>query len=478
MVRLANQLVQVLASYATRPYTWGSIWVPLGCVAFAFQVNSDDPAAFSLFAGFFAGTIFADLVRDQTRLQFAHARSALLPSFALSHLLAIVPFAVCATILTPAIITMTLTGDFLFMAAFASLTFALISGQYKFIHSEYLRTLFPTLMVVAILILYQFGLGLWRLRFKDIIFTPTNYFLLLAASWTYMAANFVKLVRIRENESDYQASHRSTADWRTGTGHWYLQGLIAGKTWYTQKWRLSDMWNDRIGGFHHGSRPRIIRLLRRASSPWPPELPAVGILTFCAGCVVLFSFAEMEMPQLVFPAPIWRLFPVLIALSFPGPLAAGLVARPRPILAAELMRPLSRKQFVDGLFGTSLWTFAVLWITFNTWAVVVLWTYPGLDPNLSRIPTFVFLSAALSVAIFGFSLYSPPGISLSLRILMNFIFLIIWFTVLPWWWFTRDTATDVPFWIIGAAALSLGLWATRQARLAWLNAELGIYRSC
>lgn len=470
MVRLINQLVQVLITYATRPYTWGSIWVPLGCVAFAIRVNGDDPAAFSLFAGFFVGTMFADLVRAQTRLQFAHSRSALLPGFAPPHLLAVVPFALCVTIVTPAIITVTLCGDFWFMAAIASLTFAVTSGQYKFIHNELIATVFPSLMVVAIIMVYlSVGIAWWGSG--NIALTPTGSITLVAASWAIMAVNSVRLVRLRQDESAYQASQRSAAGWRMGTGHWCPQGLAADKAWYTGKWRLSDMWNDRIGGFHHGSRPRIIRLLRHGATPWPPELPAICILAFCAGCVVLFSYAEKEMPRLVFPAPIWRLFPVLIALSLPGPLAAGLVARPRPILAAELVRPLSREQFVDGLFGTSLWTFAALWITFNTWAVVVLWTYPGPNPSVSPIPTFVFLSAALNTAIFGSALYGPSGMSLSSRILMNFFFLIVWFTVLPWWWFTRDTVSDVPFWVIGTLSLSLGVWTIRSARRAWLNLE-------
>jgi hypothetical protein len=416
--------------------------------------------------------MFAGLVRAQARLQFAHPRSALLPGFALPHLLAIVPFAVSATVLTPAIITMTLTGDFLFMAAVASATFAFVSGQYKFIHSEMIREVFPTLAGVAILTMSLFvGIALWG--DGNIAFTPASSLTLIAASWTYMAVSFVRLLRLREDDTAFRASERSTAGRRLeAAGPWAFYGLVSDLTWYTQKWLLSDMWNDRIDGYHGGSRQRLVRLLRHGYSAWPPELPAVWILAFCAGCAILFIYSS---GQSEFPA-LWRLFPVLIALSFPGPLAAGLVARPRSILAAELVRPLSREQFIDGLLGASLWTFAALWITFNTWAVVVLWTYPGLDPSVSRIPTFVFLSAALSVAMFGFGLYSPAWMSLSLRILMNFFFLIIWFSVLPWWWFTRDTITDVPFWIISALALSLGLWATRQARLAWLNVELGINR--
>jgi hypothetical protein len=459
MARLANQLVQVLVTYATRPHTWGSPWVPLGCVAFSLYTNSDDPQAFSLFTGFFVGTMFADLVRGQTRLQFAHPRSALLPGFALPHLLAVVPIAVCATVLTPAIITLTLSGDFLFMAAVASLTFALISSQYKFIHNELLAPVFPTLMVVAILMAYLFvTLPLWGSG--NIAFTPAGSIALIAASWAYMAANFVRLVRLRRHETAFQASQRSTTDWRLG---W----LVADKSWYTKKWRLSDMWNDRIGGFHQGSRLRITRLLRHGVSPWPPELLTAGPIAFCAACAVLFIYAS---GQGDFPV-IWRLFPLLVAFPFPAASTANLTARPPAILASDLLRPLSRQQLIDGYFAASLWAFILLWAIVNTLAVYVLWTYPGLEPSLARIPTFVLLSAALSVAMFGFMLYN-------LRFAINIFFLTAWFTVLPWWWFKRDTITDAPFWIISALALPLGLWATRRARLAWLNAELGIKRMC
>jgi len=455
MARLAKQLVQVLTTYVTRPYLWGSIWVPVGCVAFALWVNGSDPQAFSLFAGFFVGTLFADMVRDQTRRQFAHPRSALLPGFALPHLLAIVVFALFATVLAPAIVVLTIQGDFVFMAACASLTFALLSRQYTFIRNPLVVTLFPTMLAVAILYLYLMtALALWGSG--NIAPTSAGSIALIAASWALMAANFVRLAHLRHDETISQSSQRTTTDWRLG---WFA----ADKSWYTKKWRLSDAWNDRIGGFHQRSRSRITRLLRHGVGPCPPELLTASPIAYCVACALVFIYASS---QTEFPA-IWRLFALMIAFPFPAASTASLTARPPAVLSSDLLRPLTRKQLIHSYFAASLWASILLWTIVNVLAIYVLWTYPELDPSPSRIPTFVFLSAALSVAMFGFT-------SGRLRFAVNILFLAAWFTVLPSWWFSRDTITDVPFWIISALALSLGLWATRRARREWLEAEFGI----
>ena len=100
--------------------------------------------------------MFADLVRDQTRQQFAHPRSALLPGFALPHLLAVVAFALCSVVLTPAILSMTLGTDFLLTTAVASATFAVASAQYRFTQNPIIQPLFPMLVAFALFGLYRF----------------------------------------------------------------------------------------------------------------------------------------------------------------------------------------------------------------------------------------------------------------------------------------------------------------------------------
>jgi hypothetical protein len=473
MARLANQLIQVLATYTTRPWTWGSIWVPLGCVAFALRVNRDDPQAFSLFAGFFVGTMFADLVRDQTRLQFAHPRSALLPGFALPHLLAVVLFAVCAAVLTPAIITTTLRGELLFMAAVASLTFALISRQYKFIHSEHLRTVFPTLMVATIVSMYLYvAMALWGS--ENTALTPASSITLIAASWAFLAVNFVRLVRLREDETAYASEH-STADRRQAVRHWYPQPTVFYPKRYTRKWVLSDMWNDRIRGFHHESRQRIIRLLRHGGGALPPEFLTILFIAVA----VLYSFRTIYLEKIgelsdsnLPPQATIRLVPILFGLLLPSTVA-GPVALNRAALSAKLLLPLTRKQLIDNAIVASAWNFAVLWIPFSALSMYLIWAVPGLDLSLLRVATFAFISGATSVAAFclGVSLavWKSFFVATLAAIFSAFLAPALFLT----WWFARDTTTDVPFWIISGFALSLGLWAMRRARLAWLNTELG-----
>ncbi len=464
MARLANQLVQVLATYATRPYTWGSIWVPLFCIALTLQIQEGESQADSFFVGFFAGSMCADLVRDQTRHQFAHPRSALLPGFALPHLLVVVAFAVCAVVPTPAILTMTLGTDFLLMTAVASATFAVTSAQYRFSENQFIHVLFPMLVTFAVFGLYMFGLSLWNLNITDITFTPASSIILLAASWTIIAANLVQLVRLCEDETAYHTSECSTAGRR-----------LEARRWYTRKWGLSDMWNDRIRGFHHEDRQRIIRLLRHGVGPWPPEFLAISFIAIAVlySSVLIYGEETGELGDVNNPLATFRLVPVLFGLLFPGAVAPPL-ARGRPILAAELLLPLSRKQLIDNLIIASAWNFAVLWTPFNALAVYLIWTAPGLDPSLLRITTFVFLSAAASVAMFGFALSIALWESLFERTIVAVFSAVLSPVVFLTWWFTRDAMSDVPFWIVGALLLSLGMWATRQARLAWLKLELGI----
>lgn len=473
MARLANQFAQVFASYATRPYTWGSIWVPLGCIVFTLRTQAPESQSLSFFLGFFAGGMFADVVRDQTRYQFAHSRSALLPGFALPHLLAAVAFAACATVLTPAILTMTLGTDFLNTTAMASAMFAVSSAQYRFIRNPFIQPLFPMLVAFAIFGLYTLGLSLWNLNIAKITFTPASSLTLLAASWTYIAASFVRLVRIREDEPAYQASERSNAGRRAACGRWYLQGLVSDSKSYTRKSVLSDRWNDRIRGYHHGHRQCIVRLLRHGYNARPPELVAILfvalVVLYSCGTIYGEKIGEFGDPNL--PLATYRLVTVLFGLILPVAVAPP-IGLSRPVIAAALLLPLTRKQLIDNSIIASTWNFAVYWIPFNALSVYMIWNVPGLDPNLLRITTFVFLSAATSVATFGFMLaLQLEGFHFVLAIvavISPFLPAALFLT----WWFMRDAMSDLPFWIVATLLLSLGTWAARHARLASLNPEL------
>ena len=143
------------------------------------------------------------------------------------------------------------------------------------------------------------------------------------------------------------------------------------------------------------SRLRVIRLLRHGYTAWPPEFTALLFIAAAVlySCGTIYGEKTGEFGDPNGPLVTFRLVTVLFGLILPCAVAAPLVLN-RPVVAAELLLPLTRKQLVDNSIIASAWNFAVYWIPLNVLSVCLIWTAPGLDPSVSRITTFVFLSAA------------------------------------------------------------------------------------
>ncbi len=469
MSMLARQISEVLEVYASRRSTWlvgGLLTAAVLLITYveAFHGAPGGSLDNTVIAAYLRCMFLAALFTDQVAWQFTHSRARLLPRFALPHLAFPVLIALVAGILLPAGIAAAQHTSMLQLAALNSAVFGLV-----------LVVIYSASWVLGWAVLLPLLPSFLGYDFDDIRLDwsmPTSI-AVLTAGWMVTAYCFWRLAQLHEESRAYERlqavscrGRRKRAGWRDQV--WFLHSWNKSPP----SWRVADLWNDRIGGYHQGNSARVVRLLQHGFGPKSPGLDALrccGIM-FLAALVVTYGEATEDIRA---PLETARLIPVLIFMAFPAGLAVDKLARRRPVLAREILLPLSREQLIDSLIHAAAWRAGLLWLAGNAIALPLLRNVPELAPSFWRLATYLFLSAAITFGMFGHLLVAVLWDLLASRILAMVTFLAVGLALMLLWWFNRDYLSDVPFWIAGGLMLAFGRAMYRSGRRDWLNLELG-----
>ncbi len=473
MSMLARQISEVLEVYASRRSTLllGGLAaiVILGQLWFAALESAppDQGMPSVLLGGYIRCMLFSWLMSGQLVSQFAHPRARLMPNFARTHVAIPATIAVLLGIVVPAAIAALQHTSILELTAVNSAMVgyyvAAVGGASAVLALVIALPLFTTWAV---------GFDLWEAQLN--LSAPMSV-AILATSWTAMAYYLWRLPHTHEEDPAYERLQAKAIRSEGRRGGQYDQ------TWFPhrwakspRRWRVADLWNDRIGGYHQGGSLRVVRLLQHGFGRQSPELDA---LSWFAGLLFLslwmFVDSAEQAHEVIDPLMTGRLTPALIVVFVPAAMALDPLGRRSRLLAGEIFLPLSRKRLIDSLIRGAAWRMGLLWLAGNAVAVVLLWTAPGLTPSVWRLVTYLFLSAVVTLSTFGCVLVTVLWVELVARVAAMLAFVAMGLALVLLWWFNRDALSDVPFWIAGCVMLAFGRAMYRSGRRDWLNLELG-----
>jgi hypothetical protein len=211
------------------------------------------------------------------------------------------------------------------------------------------------------------------------------------------------------------------------------------------------------------------RLLLYGFGPWPTEFQAIVMtLMFAAVTVFMADFAYWAKGSEAGSLSIFLFFTTVM----PGFLGGEALAQRRPRIAAELLRPLTRNQLIDGLFAAAARNAVVNWLIMNAGLLLVAWHVLGRQLTPPTIATYVLVSVATSFAAWGLSARMAVWQShLKRLILMMFV----WGAAsgLVQVWLATGKTGEWPFVILAIVLAAIGALLVASARRAWLNLEIG-----
>jgi hypothetical protein len=167
-------------------------------------------------------------------------------------------------------------------------------------------------------------------------------------------------------------------------------------------------------------------------------------------------------------------FYLMFAMLFPGFMPGEMLAQLRPRIATHLLRPLDRRQLVDGLLSATGWNVCAMWICMNVGLVLqAYYVVPDDQSTPELFGTMIFLSAAMTLAMAGVTMRIAVWPSQLKRMFAFWVTLILFMPTLVAWQIARDKYGDWPFVAAGLLLAAFGVWMITQARRAWMNLELG-----
>ncbi len=316
-----------------------------------------------------------------------------------------------------------------------------------------------------------FGKSITDLRFE---LPPLACAGIVIVDWIFIAFHFMSYAKLCEDRPSYKKAIDQVM-WSTAANA-ASQKVRRNESGFNQstRWvRVTDWWHDRIGRYHgHRSIP-IVRLLRYGFGPNPAEfqavLSAIGIVLFLS-----FISFRVDSPGEETDAPqnIWILV-ALFSTLLPSAQAGVELGQRRKFLAAELIRPLSRKQLIGGLFLASRWNAGISWLLSNGALLIVLCLLPGKYVTLMFVLTYLLLSASMAAVMFGLALFDIKFVSVVERILFLMFVLLVCIGVFGCWWGMRNETGDIPFWIAAIVFFVFANMLVDSARKTWLNLEFG-----
>jgi hypothetical protein len=232
---------------------------------------------------------------------------------------------------------------------------------------------------------------------------------------------------------------------------------------------IGDHWLARLPIAQiEGSQLRLPRLLLYGFGPWPVEFQAVFITMLIAALTVFMAdFAYWAKEASVSSLNFFLFFTTVM----PGLLAGESLAQRRPRIAAELLRPLTRLQLIDGLFSAAARNAVVNWLIMNAGLALVAWHVLG-RLTAQNIAIYMLVSVATSLAAWGLSARLAIWPSAFKRL---FVVMFVWGAAsgIAQAWLALSKGDGWPFAILAIVLAAIGALLVASARKAWLNLEIG-----
>jgi hypothetical protein len=472
MWRHVEQTRQVGVTYVT--HRWAAlitlvalvlVIVPNLIAAISRRGPAEGAPAYGFLVGFPALFVTMFLVLH-AKAQFANPRARLMPGFAGPHLAALGGAVLGLVVLYPLVIAWCTRIDPLGIVA---LTLAIAAPYAWAAHANRMAWMLVPLAVFYSLMTER-GVRWW------IVDAPTHRLLnliIIAGGGALLAAWVWRLTRLHEEADDYRTPMSWPASRKAGTEVPEQRRLIAEQVRRNRlmSW-IGDTWHARLGGYHGHRRMRLARLLRYGFGSIPAELHAMSLLLIAIAPALLVTQLGYISDESS-PVPGVLLITAQFAILMPGMVVGQLLARRRPRLAGELLLPISRREWADGLLVASASNALVWWLTFNAGLILMVWPILGNRITPAIVAMFLLLSAAIALVLFGIALRTAFWNSLALRLGVIIVAFIALMAPLAVWYGLHDRYGDWPFVAISLALGALGAGLVAGARRAWLNLELG-----
>lgn len=407
-------------------------------------------------------------VSATTKWQFVNARARLLPRFAVPHLIAAGAILTLTCIAWPTLVAITLGASVLGMIAYA------MACSSCFLWTMHTGQAWGTVIGLALFFspaVSKFA-PFWQSGFAQ--YDPIRLLFILAA-YGLFALWMRSLTRLTEESDHYfiqtmaaaaNSSRMEKSEARRTIARQLSKSRVTG--WIT------DAWHNRLSGVRSETTRQRQDLLRYGFTPAPALVICLGILLMVAmiGGVNYLMFAGLSRVGSAEAGHAFLAQAAIFPLIGPAILCQFLTQR-QPRLAQELMLPLTKEQFIYGLFKrmgiTSLMLVSML-------TTGLLATVLAVDPSMITPTSLVVVPAAiLSGNLVGFGLATWGGLIRS-AVLKIFSMLGGLYAAMAsaGLIYSLGETLGLSYGLLCSGALAvLGLWLIRHSYRYWLRAELG-----
>jgi hypothetical protein len=313
------------------------------------------------------------------------------------------------------------------------------------------------------------GAAFWLLPQHAVQFAPVHA-ALLVGGWAGFAGWLWRLAQLREEMPDYQIPTQAQAGSATRLERSSANRQIAQylRTHASSRW-LCDWWHDRLIGVRATSLELRMRLLRYGFAPIPAEVSALlmGAIFFA----ILFFLAKVSwMSNVNSPN---KLFPMLIVLILlPSSKQGHLLAGRRARMSRELLLPLPRQRYIDGLLLVSAREAIVSWVVLHLVLVTLMAiVFPRmLTPR--NVMAVTLMSLAAQVFMFGVQSWTARNPSGNARLIAAMVGIIPAMILVGLALGALEQDAPLLALIPTAVMAAAGAWINAGARHRWLIAEL------
>jgi hypothetical protein len=345
---MTSQLQQVALTYITRRGLWlvaGIAFLGFGpMVAFTFAPNlqrGDASKAIPIVG--IAAALVAFVVATQAKWQFCNPRARLYPGFSSPHIAPLLALVVVGCGFYPLALVRALHWSLLGVPACSITLAASITWG---LHRPHWLTV-VTGMATFLSLITPVGIDFWVEAGHARLYAPAHL-AILVVGWGAIAYWIHRLKVVREEDADYaipiQAQQgASTRMERTQASRALGQQFARG----TRGARVSDRWHDRLANIHATTIAARKRLLRYGFTPTPLWINAIWVpASFFAMMLLISKFGIGKNAD-----PATSLQTIWMMVLMPSLMAGGMLPLRRPRMAQELLLPMRRVDYLNGILA-------------------------------------------------------------------------------------------------------------------------------
>lgn len=396
------QLRAVALTYLTRRVMW---FVAFLVAIYALNVASANPSSLGavrnsaqFLVGFPAG-LMAYLAVSQAKWHFVNPRARVTPRFAAHHL-AVLSFVILVGVGLVPVLVAGIVG--LNGLGAAACTIAITSS---FTWSMHAMRMLPNLVALAAFfsLLAERGVYFWLWPAAAGEFRLIHWGIVIVG-WVAEIAWIVRLARMTEEDDDYNIPIQAQSGAATR-----MERDQANRNMVRYLLRSNfacipvDLWHDRLHRIGASTARARTGLLRYGFVP-TPVLVQAGIMAGVFLVVLSFMYSALETGP--GSAPAFSLAALNIMVIMPAMIPANLMPARRARMAQELMLPLTRRQYIDGLFTAIAKQGLATWLVMHLAMLGMIARYAPAMLTLPFIAALTALALSVQFACFGFMVWA------------------------------------------------------------------------